>query len=477
MGKITHRLLLFLTALFVILGGTVIVSQAANSSPKPGQARAASIRGETTIQGERVIVEVVVAVRPGEDPKAAARAALRRAYPDVREIEEAEFSTNGLVWDNFTDTDTGNDQVLVRYNPNGVPANLSGLNHRTVWVNAQATWSEVARSSFRYKDGGNTGKCPSLVRECKGPQNFDGNNDVGWLDINDPSVLGVTWYSTSIDEFDMVLDNKDFSWYIGDPSAIPANAFDAETVWLHEFGHGLGLGHSAVDGAVMEPYYESVRRALDPDDVEGIAFLYPAGALNASPVVTITNPADGASFASGTMIVFEGTAIDSEDGELTGSLSWTSSIDGSFGVGGSISVVLSDGDHTINASTTDSGGGTGSDSISLRVGSPPTEATKVTVTSITYATEGGKNSDRHLSIRVYLKDDLGNSVANASVAVRLDNTTTGQSWTGFNVSGADGSTLFSLKNASSGIYTTTVTDVTASGLTWDGITPQNSFTK
>ena len=34
-----------------------------------------------------------------------------------------------------------------------------------------------------------------------------------------------------------------------------------------------------------------------------------------------------------------------------------------------------------------------------------------------------------------------------------------------------------LKNAASGSYSTIVTDVTASGLTWDGTTPDNGFNK
>jgi hypothetical protein len=37
--------------------------------------------------------------------------------------------------------------------------------------------------------------------------------------------------------------------------------------------------------------------------------------------------------------------------------------------------------------------------------------------------------------------------------------------------------VFKLKKAPSGTYTTDVTDVTAGGLVWDGITPPNAFTK
>ena len=41
----------------------------------------------------------------------------------------------------------------------------------------------------------------------------------------------------------------------------------------------------------------------------------------------------------------------------------------------------------------------------------------------------------------------------------------------------DGTVTFSLKNAPSGWYTTTVTNVSVAGLTWDGKTPENEFEK
>lgn len=105
-----------------------------------------------------------------------------------------------------------------------------------------------------------------------------------------------------------------------------------------------------------------------------------------------------------------------------------------------------------------------------------TELTTVSVASITYDTEGGRNSDRHLLITVALVDDLGNSVADASVSIDvfLDGSYYGS---GTGTTGTDGTVTFKANNAPSGTYTTTVTSVTAEGLTWDEITPDNSFTK
>ncbi|HSF20143.1 MAG TPA: Ig-like domain-containing protein, partial [Vicinamibacteria bacterium] len=93
--------------------------------------------------------------------------------------------------------------------------------------------------------------------------------------------------------------------------------------------------------------------------------------VNALPTVTITLPADGATFNEGESIDFTGTAGDAEDGDLTASLSWESNLDGPIGTGGSFSATLSAGTHTITAIATDSQGSSGQDSISITVNVAP----------------------------------------------------------------------------------------------------------
>ncbi|MDP6548918.1 MAG: S8 family serine peptidase [Dehalococcoidia bacterium] len=96
------------------------------------------------------------------------------------------------------------------------------------------------------------------------------------------------------------------------------------------------------------------------------------GGKNKPPVVEVTSPADGATFDSGTPIAFAGAATDDKDGDVSASIAWESSIGGPLGAGASISVsTLADGNHSITASATDSGGKTGSDSIGITVGSVP----------------------------------------------------------------------------------------------------------
>ncbi|MBW2604979.1 MAG: hypothetical protein JRE28_11805 [Deltaproteobacteria bacterium] len=79
--------------------------------------------------------------------------------------------------------------------------------------------------------------------------------------------------------------------------------------------------------------------------------------VNTLPVVEITAPATGSSFNASNSITFTGTAIDSEDGNISESLSWVSNLDGIIGSGAMFSTsALSEGTHKITASATDSGG-------------------------------------------------------------------------------------------------------------------------
>ena len=89
---------------------------------------------------------------------------------------------------------------------------------------------------------------------------------------------------------------------------------------------------------------------------------------NSAPVVAITAPADGSTFTTGTPILFTGTAIDAEDGNISASLSWSSDLDGAIGSGASVSTsTLSGGSHVITASVVDAGGLNGLAIISLTV--------------------------------------------------------------------------------------------------------------
>lgn len=86
--------------------------------------------------------------------------------------------------------------------------------------------------------------------------------------------------------------------------------YDVETVYLHENGHALGLGHSQDPPAVMEAHYGGVQKTLFPDDIDGVSALYP-GACAATCVnntIECSEECDGTDLGSETCagLGFEG---------------------------------------------------------------------------------------------------------------------------------------------------------------------------
>ena len=86
------------------------------------------------------------------------------------------------------------------------------------------------------------------------------------------------------------------------------------------------------------------------------------------PVVTITSPADGALINTPEAVNLIGSATDEQDGDLGGdALRWSSDLDGSLGVGESLVVALSVGEHELRLVATDSDGDTGFDVVEVTV--------------------------------------------------------------------------------------------------------------
>ncbi|MDK1080170.1 MAG: S8 family serine peptidase [Anaerolineae bacterium] len=300
----------------------------------------------------------------------------------------------------------------------------------------------------------------------------DGSCEVTSVDpINESPTVSIT----------LPVDNSTFDsgatiFFEGSASDTEDGDLSASLVWTSDVDGQIGTGAS-FSTTLSDGNHTITASVSDSAGATGSASIsLTVGTVNEAPTVSITSPADDSTFDSGATILFEGTASDTEDGDLSASLVWTSDLDGSIGTGTSFSTTLSDGIHTITASVDDSVGATGSASVSITVGSPPAGAAVASVDSISYSTGGGKNSDKHLSITIALVDDTGNLVVGASVSIDLSRDGSFIA-SGTGTTGTDGTVTFTLNNAAAGCYSTTVTDVTAAGLTWDGATPINEFCK
>ncbi len=90
-----------------------------------------------------------------------------------------------------------------------------------------------------------------------------------------PPGASILRESHARDQLPLHFDDSEHVWVDG----AVFNAFDIETVALHEIGHCLGLYHSNVRGAVMFPFVNDnfMLRRLQQDDMLGIDKLYGAG--------------------------------------------------------------------------------------------------------------------------------------------------------------------------------------------------------
>ncbi|MFC6978733.1 proprotein convertase P-domain-containing protein [Microbulbifer taiwanensis] len=93
---------------------------------------------------------------------------------------------------------------------------------------------------------------------------------------------------------------------------------------------------------------------------------------NTAPTVSISSPTGGSTVTEGDVVVFSATADDSEDGDVSASINWLSSLDGLIGTGTSVSTTtLSAGEHTVMAEAVDSQGASGSSVVTVTVTPAP----------------------------------------------------------------------------------------------------------
>ena len=149
----------------------------------------------------------------------------------------------------------------------------------------------------------------------------------------------------------------------------------ASLVWTSDLDGPIGSGGSFTSAALTPGAHTITATAIDGDGNAGSGAVTVTVNANAEPVVEIASPLHGSSSLPGTPLTFIGSALDTEDGDLSASLAWSSSLDGSIGTGaGFTTSSLSEGTHVITASATDSLGATGTAAITtIRLPEPGSE--------------------------------------------------------------------------------------------------------
>jgi len=210
----------------------------------------------------------------------------------------------------------------------------------------------------------------SYVNESTG-QPFLGYLDVFSINLEDHS-LGLSWDRMSdIERVVSAVDSGDLH-FVG-PNVVAA-AGHVPMYAPDPLQPGSSVSHfdvSMTPDELMEPFI------TDPPIHEvGLAFeamldlgwLAEGQPVNMPPSVLISSPSDGDVFSEGGSVSLLASAEDAEDGDLSGSIRWSSDRDGLLGIGASLSVSsLSVGDHLLSASVSDSAGASASDQVSISV--------------------------------------------------------------------------------------------------------------
>src|SRR5262249_24376565 len=291
------------------------------------------------------------------------------------------FATSGYTW--------ASNQVLYYVNPQ----NASGMSQAAAITdiqNAATGWTAQTHANIQLVYAGTTSGSALQLNN---------KNEVFFRnDANGYAGETYFYYDSSghIIDADIVFHEGSYHFYTGTTSCSGTGVYLSDLA-IHEFGHALGLAHSSVAGATMEPsmpsYCDLTQLSLEADDIAGIEYLYPPtgrSSPNTAPTVSITSPTNGASYANGATVAFSGSATDAQDGNLTASLTWTSSLDGTIGAGGSFSRVLSAGTHTITAAVTDKAGAIGSQQVTVTVAAASQQLSGQSSTTPTLTARGYK---------------------------------------------------------------------------------------
>jgi hypothetical protein len=178
-----------------------------------------------------------------------------------------------------------------------------------------------------------------------------------------------------------ILEPPDDAHFVaGDPVTLRAWVSDvqesdlaASVTWDSDVNAFLGRGASLTTRDLAIGPHLITASVVDAGGLTGVdSVALTIRRANRSPAVTILTPVTDTVVENGAAVVFTAAAFDEEDGDLSASVSWSSSRDGFLGTGAGITTTaLSAGLHLVTARVTDGGGASASATVSVTVQPPP----------------------------------------------------------------------------------------------------------
>lgn len=222
------------------------------------------------------------------------RAAMLARFPGAVELGEVDVQAQFNVSDNVRWPELG---VSWSYNPAGASSAMGAAAALAAITAGASGWTNAGGSGWQYTYAGQSDAAPGCNGEV-GAVPRDSQNIVGWGHIASGFTGFTCWWSgpqrvegtsfRTLQELDIIFEN--------DPG-VPYTPNLLKALALHEFGHGLGLGHTELalcPGHVMCAGAATLQ-ALTADDIDGVVALYgvaptPAPTSLPKPTATATPP-------------------------------------------------------------------------------------------------------------------------------------------------------------------------------------------
>ena len=312
---------------------------------------------------------------------------------------------------------------------------------------------------------GNSGVNSDTSPAYPGAYNLDNIINVAATDNNDGRASFSNYGATTVDigapgvNILSTYGTNGYSYLNGTSMAGPHVAGAVALV----YAANPGYTYTQVKNRIMStarPVSSLTGRCVTGGVLNVAAALGGGGGTNTAPTVSISSPGGGSSFASGATITFTGSATDTQDGSLTASMTWTSSLQGAIGTGGSFTrnnLVV--GTHTITASATDSGSLSSSSTVTITVtassGTAPAAPSgqTATVAGTTVTVRWTDNSSNETTFEIKRQKRVGGTWTNETTvgsvganvtqftntpgagrwryAIRAVNSTGASAWTGW----------------------------------------------